>query len=205
MHFEANHVYHLYNRGNNKQTIFFSHENYLYFRRKVRNEWLPFCDILAYCLMPNHFHFLIVPKEEACKNIIINEKETHMQVFSKTIGKTLSSYTKAINLQQQTTGNLFQKKTKAKILIPDKIMINQFSQRDYQETCFHYIHLNPFVANLVTNMNDWPYSSWPDFYGLRNRTLINKKMLMELLGYSQKDFENFTQKELNPLLVKNIF
>jgi REP element-mobilizing transposase RayT len=155
--------------------------------------------------MPNHFHFLIVPKEEACKNIILNEKETHMQVFSKTIGKTLSSYTKAINIQQQTTGNLFQKKTKAKILIPDKLMANQFSQRDYLETCFHYIHLNPFIANLVHNMSDWPYSSWPDFYGLRSGTLINKKMFMELSGYSKKDFEIFTQRGLNPLIVKNIF
>ena len=114
MHFEPNNIYHIYNRGNDKQTIFFNRNNYLFFLGKVRKEWLVYTDVLAYCLMPNHFHFLVVTNEEACRPIIIRGKETHMQQFSKCIGKTLSSYTQAINIQQNRTGNLFQKKTKAK-------------------------------------------------------------------------------------------
>ncbi len=107
MHFIPNEVYHVYNRGNNKQPIFFNEKNYLFFLKKIRNEWKDYCEIICYCLMPNHFHFMLVPNEEGCTNIILGEQETHMQVFSKAIGKTLSSYTKAINIQNQTTGNLF--------------------------------------------------------------------------------------------------
>lgn len=112
MHFEANNAYHIYNLGNEKQIIFSSEKNYLFFLQKVRYEWLPYADVLAYCLMPNHFHFIIVPNEEGCRNIVLKERETHMQALSKAIGKTLSSYTQAINIEQTRTGNLFKRKQK---------------------------------------------------------------------------------------------
>ena len=56
MKFEAEQIYHLYNRGNNSQKIFFDHENYIFFLQKIRTHLTPVADILAYCLMPNHFH-----------------------------------------------------------------------------------------------------------------------------------------------------
>ena len=93
MHFEEEHIYHVYNRGNNKASIFFSSKNYLVSAQKIKSEWLGYCDIYCYCLMPNHFHFMLQPKKEGCKPIVLNEKTTHLQGLSKTIGKTLSSYT----------------------------------------------------------------------------------------------------------------
>lgn len=60
--------------------------------------------------MPNHFHFIIIPNEAACENLFLGDKLTNMQNLSKTIGKTLSSNTKAINIQNNTKGNLFQRK-----------------------------------------------------------------------------------------------
>lgn len=59
MKFTEGHLFHIYNKGNNRQEIFFRDENYLYFLRKVRKYIQPYCDILSYGLMPNHFHFLI--------------------------------------------------------------------------------------------------------------------------------------------------
>ena len=59
MYFETSGMYHVYNQGNNRQIIFFNKENYFFFRRKIRIFILPFADILAYCLMPNHFHLMI--------------------------------------------------------------------------------------------------------------------------------------------------
>lgn len=203
MHFEPNEVFHIYNRGNNKQQIFFTQENYLYFLRKVRAEWMPYGEILAYCLMPNHFHFMMIPNEEACKNIILNEKETHMQNLSKVIGKALSSYTKAIQKQEKISGNLFQKKTKAKLLTYDPRF--SYTKRDYIETCFHYIHLNPLKAKLTINLQNWIYSSWLDYYGFRNGTLVNKQLLIELLGYSSEDFKNPKLFEFNTSIVEKIF
>jgi len=60
--------------------------------------------------MPNHFHFMLLAKPDGCKNIILKDQPSHLQKLSKVIGKTLSSYTMAIHIQNETTGNLFQKK-----------------------------------------------------------------------------------------------
>ena len=59
MYFEAGGIYHIYNQGNNRQRIYYSRENYLFFIRKLRTHILPFADILAWCLMPNHFHLMV--------------------------------------------------------------------------------------------------------------------------------------------------
>lgn len=186
MHFEPGEVYHVYNRGNEKQRIFFNRNNYLYFLKKIRAEWLPLCDILNFCLMPNHFHFLIVPNRAGCRNVIIKQKEMHMQEFSKTIGKTLSSYTQAINIERHRTGNLFQKKTKAKHIANNKLSF--ILPSDYLRTCFYYAHQNPVSAGMVEFPEEWEFSSARDYANLRNGTLCNKKLFFALSGMCEKDF-----------------
>jgi putative transposase len=91
MHFNPSEVYHIYNRGDHRQQLFFSDENYIFFLKKIRDEWLKYGDILAYCLMPNHFHFIMEPNEEACINITVGDKASNLQNLSQAIGKTLSS------------------------------------------------------------------------------------------------------------------
>ena len=199
MHFEPGHIYHVYNRGNNKTPIFFGHHNYLFLLRKIKEEWLFYCEIFCYCLMPNHFHFMMMAKQNGCENIILKNQPSHLQELSKVIGKTLSSYTKAINIQNDTTGNLFQKKTKAKCLTCDD-MDNNHRNQDYLINCFHYIHDNPLASHLVNDLKRWPYSSWPDYYGFRNETLCNKELTIERLGLSSIDF--YSSKE--PLIDKKI-
>ncbi len=57
--FSPGEYYHLYNRGNNRQTIFFERKNYAFFLQRVREYLLPSgITIVAYCLMPNHYHLL---------------------------------------------------------------------------------------------------------------------------------------------------
>jgi putative transposase len=53
-------IYHVYNRGNNKEPIFFKSDNYSYFLSNINRYVIPHCDLLAYCLMPNHFHLLVM-------------------------------------------------------------------------------------------------------------------------------------------------
>ena len=203
MHFQPEHIYHVYNRGNNRTQIFFSPENYIFLLKKIRNEWLSYCDIYCYCLMPNHFHFMIQPNQEGCKTIILKEKNTHLQVLSKTIGKTLSSYTQAINIQNKTRGNLFQKKTKAKCLT--EVLNNSiYSINDYLLNCFIYIHENPLKSGLTNELKNWPYSSWPDYYGFRNGSLCNKEKALNVIGFSEIDIQNSIyhepEKNIIPLL-----
>lgn len=182
MHFDPYHIYHVYNRGNNCVRLFFEPRNYLYLLKKVRDEWLEYCDLLSYSLMPNHFHFMMLAKPEGCEKIALDTKTPHIQLLSQTIGKTLSSYTQAINIQNKTRGTLFQKKTKAKCLTDLPINVAQFPVTDYLKNCFHYIHNNPLEAGIVSKPEQWPYSSWMDYYGGRNGKLCNKEKLIEILG-----------------------
>ena len=55
--------FHLYNRGVNRDIIFIDDDNYAFFLHNIRRYMLPVVDIVAYCLMPNHYHILIRVKE----------------------------------------------------------------------------------------------------------------------------------------------
>lgn len=68
---ETEYFYHIYNRGVNGEIIFKNNDNYTYFLSKVKKYLTPVSDIYAYCLLPNHFHFLIRIKEESeLKNLV---------------------------------------------------------------------------------------------------------------------------------------
>ena len=68
--FEPGCYYHVYNRGNNRERLFYGEDNYLYFLRKYDSFLSDFTDLFAYCLLPNHFHVLIRIKAE--KEILEN-------------------------------------------------------------------------------------------------------------------------------------
>jgi len=51
--------YHFYNRGNKRQAIFFEAANYLYFLRGISKYVYPAAEVIAYCLMPMHYHLLV--------------------------------------------------------------------------------------------------------------------------------------------------
>ena len=62
--------YHLYNRGNNREPIFFERENYLFFLRQLRQYLLPVLDVTAYCLMPTHYHLLVQIKANRTSKVL---------------------------------------------------------------------------------------------------------------------------------------
>jgi REP element-mobilizing transposase RayT len=178
MQLTQGYIYHIYNRGNNKRPIFFSDENYLYFLRGMQKTIALSCDVLSWCLMPNHFHFLIHANEDSV--IEIKDNSFPRQQFSQSIKQLLSSYTKAVNKQQAFTGSLFQQKTKA--------ICTTGNENFFGATVFHYIHQNPMKAGLVTKMEDWDYSSFKDYCGLRNGKLCNKSLAFQLLDLDTKTF-----------------
>ncbi|MGM0650361.1 MAG: transposase [Bacteroidota bacterium] len=207
MHFNQGHLYHIYNQGNNRQKIFFERKNYLFFIEKIRTHILPFGDIFAYCLMPNHFQIMMAVNEvemvftrdvfrsatqsrAPSKNAPSkNEIQTNL---NKEIGILLASYTRAINNQQESSGSLFRQKTKAECLTCCKgitpsffntqygTKINTpFPEKQYPQRCFDYIHNNPVKAGLVKRAEDWEFSSYRDYFLNRNGALINKKAATE--------------------------
>jgi REP element-mobilizing transposase RayT len=194
MQFERDYIYHVYNRSN--ETVFKSEENYLFFLKKVRRLIYPVCNILAWCLMPNHFHFLIHANEKS----ILSANEKHrpsLQQLSKNIGSLLSSYTKAINKSHQRRGKLFAHNTKAK-------QITQ-AGNNYIVNCFFYIHQNPLEAHIVKKLEDWEYSSFRDFAGFRKGTLCNKDLAFEIINYSKENFIEQSYAVIDEKIIKKFY
>lgn len=184
MRFLQGEIYHVYNRGNNKQQIFFTRSNYLYFIGKMRQSLAGNCDMLAYCLMPNHFHFLLRPNEQGCGLVDRGgSATTSQQVLSRKLATIQSSYTQALQKQENFNGSLFQQKSKAKQLdLVAAVGLNHLA------ICLHYIHQNPLKAKLVNRMEEWEYSSFPDFAGLRNGTLCNLDVAFSLADINRETF-----------------
>jgi putative transposase len=111
----------------------------------------------------------------------------------------LRSYTRAINKQENFTGSLFRKETKAecvncpKGLAPayltkdgiTKINVEN-PQKQYPQICFNYIHQNPLKAGLVNNPVEWEFSSAPEYAGLRNWELVNKNIAAEYVNLENR-------------------
>ncbi|MCW9708883.1 hypothetical protein [Fodinibius salsisoli] len=152
--------------------------------------------------MPNHFHWLLyVRKVGKSKNV----RETRQTALSGPAGEEqhplirkiavlLSSYTQAINKQEQRSGSLFRQKTKS----------IKIDSREYGRICLYYIHHNPLKANLVDSLLKWEYSSFPDYAGIRSGSLINKKKTMELLSVGKKDILKKSCKKVSQNKIKNI-
>jgi putative transposase len=195
-------IYHVYNRGNNLQTVFFSRENYLFFLEKLRKNILPHADILAWCLMPNHFHLMIsvnrveIEISSASEGFTQSEtltKSSRKRTLNDSIGIILRSYSRAIQKQEKTTGSLFQKETKALCLTETQgvspAYFNTYfgtlgnldlPETNYLNVCFDYIHQNPVNGGLVNNPEDWEFSSYRDYYCGRKGKLVNRELAKEL-------------------------
>ena len=175
MEFANGHIYHVFNRGNNLQTVFFNRENYLFFLEKLRKHILPHADILVWCLMPNHFHLMISVNEveaEISEQVTPSHLLTKKRTLNDSISILLRSYTRAIQKQERMTGGLFQNRTKALCLTEPKgvapayfnthfgMMSNlDLPENNYLNVCFDYIHLNPVSGKLVANPEEWEFSS----------------------------------------------
>ena len=153
---EEEYFYHIFNRGNNKQDIFFKKENYLYFIRLLEKHISPIADIYSYCLLPNHFHFLIKIKKGA-----INPSQKFSNFFN--------SYTKSINKKYDRTGSLFQKPFKRIRIAEEKYLLSLVV----------YIHTNPEKHNICNNFENYPYSSY-NLFKNKEETIINTQ---EVIGW----------------------
>ena len=103
--------------------------------------------------MPNHYHLLVYLKTDYLPSL--------MQPF-------ILSYTKAINKRYERVGSLFQGRFKAV----------HVDRNEYLTHLSRYIHLNPVAADLVRRPEDWEFSSYREFVGLRNGTLPSPNVIL---------------------------
>lgn len=136
----VNTFYHIYNRGNNKENIFFEEENYLYFSRLLKTYLSKgFIRLHAYCFMPNHYHAIV----ETTDNSNLSIQIQHCMI----------AYAKAINKRYNRVGHLFQ----------DRFKVKHIDSTEYLLHLSRYIHTNPVFGKLVSSVALWPFSSYHSY------------------------------------------
>jgi len=168
----ANTYHHLYNRGVNKSKIFFDNNDYQYFLRMVKKYKEKYSiNILCYCLLPNHFH--LFAKQ------LMNDF-----TIGKFVGDLTNAFTKGMNKKYNRSGALFQGKTKSKFV----------DDESYFLWLCKYILNNPVDAELVTQPEDWNYSSAKKYFGLEEDNLTEVKEIMNRFD-SSDDLIHFIKTE----------
>ncbi|HSW54855.1 MAG TPA: hypothetical protein VLH59_07185 [Ignavibacteriaceae bacterium] len=182
--FEYDNYYHIYNRGNNKEKLFYKPENYVYFLENWKKYLSNYLDVYTFCLLPNHFHFLSKVKPEK-PILLLNDKVFDINIFlEEQFRRFFITYSQAINKAQNRSGSLFQKRFKRIKVKTDK----------YFYRLVHYIHHNPVHHKLCDTIEDWNYSSFKSI--LSNKpTVIRRKDLLNWFG-GLKQFIEFHKKEI---------
>jgi putative transposase len=157
------HYYHFYNRGAHKVSIFREPDNYLFVLQKMRKYVTEFkLTMIAYCLMPNHYHFLTRQDAKNAAGLL------PQRVFN--------SYSKAYNKRYGHSGTLFEDNYKVKPIQTSSHLLH---------LC-RYIHGNPVKDGLVANPADWPYSNYLDWIGERNGALVDRDFIDNQFSNAQE-------------------
>ncbi|SDL42227.1 hypothetical protein SAMN04488034_10449 [Salinimicrobium catena] len=179
--------YHIYNRGNNGSTIFFEKENYSYFLRLYDKYIQPVSHTYAWCLLKNHFHFLLYLKEKEEINLSDLSYSTKKQVTkadpSRQFSHFFNAYTQAINKKYGRTGSLLEKPFERK----------RIDSEDYLRKLIFYIHNNPVHHGLTTNMESYPWSSYTSLLSSQPTTLKRDEVISWF--DSAENFRAFHKKE----------
>lgn len=142
--------YHVYSRGNNKNAIFLEPRDYEYFfelidfylssphARRTQKNFYGQIEIFAFCLMPNHFHFLL--------------RQQKMNSMARFLHCLNMAYVRYFNKKYQRVGRLFQSAYNARLISSDADLLNLTK----------YIHRNPI--DIYGHLEKYPYSSL-QYYG----------------------------------------
>ncbi len=178
---EKDHYYHIFNRGINSSDIFKSDDNMVYFLKLIEKYLKGKADVIAYCLLNNHFHLIVK---------VVEEESMVTQAFSN----LFNAYAKAFNKQQNRTGSLFEKHFKRK----------KIKDETYLKNLILYIHKNPQNHGMIKDFRDYKFTSFNSyltklssekayilglFEDIENFKFVHAKDL--------QSFENFAGQETN--------
>jgi putative transposase len=168
---QAGQYYHIYNRGVARQNIFANRENYIFLLETIK-KCLKVYDLtfISYCLMTNHYHFLIRANAD--------------DQLSPFLQRLFNTYSQAYNRQQNRTGTLFEGRAQYRLVDTTKYVL-QLSK---------YIHLNPVSAGLVRLPEEWEFSNYREWIGIRSGSLVDLEFIRSFYP-NLKDYAAFVHSE----------
>jgi putative transposase len=167
--------YHIYNRGAGRQPIVREERNYHYIIRLL-GAIAAECRVvvIAYCLLPNHYHWLLRQDGE------IAAGEVPRRVFG--------SYSQAFNKAYDRTGTLFEGTYKAIPVEHDAYLC---------QLC-RYIHWNPVKHRLVTRPEEWPYSNYLEWIEGRPGGLVDRAFVRSYFPQPANYIHFVSQQHAHP-------
>ena len=160
--FEPDRYYHVFNHAVGRESLFIEERNYGYFLARWFKYIAPVADTLAYCLMPNHFHFLIFLRSDfttttnpkGFQNLSgLTDLDKYSNYISHCLGNAQNAYTKAYNKTYKRRGSLF----------CQSVHRRQVADEDYLRKLIPYIHCNPVAHGFTRNAAGWEQSSFQDY------------------------------------------
>lgn len=172
--FLPNHYYHIYNRGAHKADIFRDDRDYVYLLKLLKKKSVEFdITVIAYCLMDNHYHFLLRQNNDA--------------TISQFMQGIFNIYSKTFNKKYGLSGTLFEGAFKA-------IWVDQY---EYLLHLCRYIHRNPVEADMVRRPEQWHYSNYLEFIEQRDGELVDREFVKENFG-TPEEYQDFVMNYVPP-------
>ena len=186
--------YHVLSRAVGSEKLFRSDENRRFFLRRYVKYIQPLADTFAYCLLPNHFHFLIriKPGDElrqlytVLKPRSFFDPEAVPEFIMQQFSNFLNSYAKAFNKMYNRKGALF---------IDYLRRVEVKSENQFRATLF-YIHKNPVHHQYVDKIEEWHWSSFKTIVGTETTILMRAEVLDWFDGV--KGYMQYHQQAIYP-------
>jgi len=177
--FEEHKIYHVFNRTNNKEKLFLSEENHRFFLKKYSDYLPPFLETLVWCLLPNHFHFLVRIKSSekikadlqsrdleflsASEKEFLKDKINQSELIERAFKRFFQSYALAFNKVNYRKGNLFYKPFKR---------LEVLSESHFTQVII-YIHTNPSKHGFTNDFSTWRWSSYQTILAENDSEILN--------------------------------
>ncbi len=169
-------IYHVINRGNGKQKVFHKDHDFIAFIKLIKEAKKRYpINIFAYCLMPNHFHFVLMPRQP--------------NYLSKWIQWLLTTHACRYHSYHKTSGHIWQGRFKSFIIQNDEHLI----------TILRYVEGNPVRAGFVLSARDWLWSSHKNRIGEKYEKLLDNLPIKLPSDWARYVDEPLTAKEYEKL------
>jgi len=155
-------IFHIYNHVIDGFSLFEENQDYHFFLLSIEKQLEKYpASIIAYCLMPNHYHLLI--------------KQVGENKIYKTLNYAFISYAKYFNKKHNRKGPIFRSPLQHK----------EITDAKYLKQICKYIHLNPVYADLVEKPEQWDYSNYLEWINKRNNTFYYSEIKNKYFGSTE--------------------